>query len=44
MNIQKLTNYLVIGLGVLGAVFLGALLKQNLQPIFQIFLIPVEYF
>ena len=28
MNIQKLTNYLVIGLGVLGAVFLGAILAQ----------------
>ena len=29
MNIQKLTNYLVIGLGVLGAVFLGAILAQG---------------
>ena len=29
MNIQKLTNYLVIGLGVLGAVFLGVILAQG---------------
>ena len=29
MNIQKLTNYLVIGLGVLGAIFLGAILVQG---------------
>ena len=29
MNIQKLTNYLVIGLGVLGAIFLGAILAQG---------------
>ena len=28
MNIKKLTNYLVIGLGVLGAIFLGAILAQ----------------
>ena len=29
MNIQKLTNYLVIGLGILGAIFLGAILAQG---------------